>query len=79
MKDATGKQLKLGDKVAATSSGGYMSLIITYVVGFTPKKVKLNEYGSYVLRESSQVVILERDPVMEAKLSPPDPDAPKDI
>lgn len=79
MKDLAGKELKLGDKVAVTSSGGYMNLELTHVIGFTPKKVKVAYYGSYGLRESSQIVILERDPEMEAKLSSPDAGATKEI
>lgn len=79
MRDLAGKELRLGDKVAVTSSGGYMNLELTHVIGFTPKKVKVAYYGSYGLRESNQIVILERDPVMEAKLASPDPATTKEI
>lgn len=67
MKDATGKELKLGDKVAVTASNGYMNLVITEVIGFTPKKVRVGMYG---LRDSCQIAILERNPVREAELAP---------
>lgn len=72
MKDCAGKELKLGDKVAVTASNGYMSLEITEVIGFTPKKVRVGMYG---LRDSSQIAILERNPVREAELSPKAVDA----
>lgn len=72
MKDVTGKELKLGDKVVVTASNGYMSLSTTEVIGFTPKKVRVSSYG---LRDSCQIAIIERDPIREAELAPKAVDA----
>lgn len=40
LKDVTGKDLAVGDKVVY-SGGGYMDLSVGYVVGFTPKRIKV--------------------------------------
>lgn len=74
MKDCTGKELKLGDKVAITASRGYANLNITEVIGFTPQKVRVSHQGG-ILRDSCQIVILERNPVREAELQPKPVDA----
>lgn len=75
MKDRVGKELKLGDKVVATASHGYISLVVGEVTGFTPKKVRVSCTGSIVLRDSVQVAIIERNPAREAELSPKPVDA----
>ena len=69
MKDCDGKELKLGDKVAVTAGSGYASLRITEVIGFTPKKVRVTAGGGS-LRDSCQIVIIERNPVREEELKP---------
>ena len=74
MKDCAGKKLKYGDKVAVTASRGYANLELCEVIGFTPKKVRVNIQGG-VLRDSCQIVILERNPVREAELQPKPVDA----
>lgn len=74
MKDRAGKELKYGDKVAVTASHGYAQLEIAEVIGFTPKKVRVSLTCS-PLRDSCQIVILERNPAREAELSPKAVDA----
>lgn len=80
MNDRAGKELKLGDKVAVTASHGYAQLEIAEVIGFTPKKVRVSLTCS-PLRDSCQIVIIERNPAREEELKPkaPDPNAVQDI
>lgn len=73
MKDRSGQELKLGDKVAVTATGGYINLEITEVIGFTPKKARIG-YDK-TLRDSSQIAIIERNPAREAELAPKAVDA----
>lgn len=40
-KDVTGKDLSVGDRVVY-SGGRYMDLKVGYVVGFTPKRIKVS-------------------------------------
>lgn len=71
MTDITGKELNIGDKVVITRSG-YEELQVGRVVGFTPKKVRVNPldggifsgpYGMYSpragLKFSNQVAKVE--------------------
>lgn len=80
MKDCTGKELKYGDQVVVTASNGYAQLVVTEVIGFTPKKVRVSGISSG-LRDSWQIAILERNPVREEELKPKakDPNAHQDI
>jgi hypothetical protein len=39
--DITGKSLAVGDRIVY-SGGGYMDLHVGYVVGFTPKRIKVS-------------------------------------
>ena len=42
MKDVTGKEMAVGDKVVLIPQNGYtMSLSMGVITGFTPKKVKI--------------------------------------
>lgn len=64
MKDFIGKELKIGDKVVATSSR-YEELNLAIVEGFTPQKVRIkilasnnyyNRAGKVCLKFNNQVV-----------------------
>lgn len=68
MKDLRGKEIKLGDKVVTTQSNGHIGLEIAEVVGFTPQKVKVGSLINYKLRETSQIVVLVRNPDREEAL-----------
>lgn len=41
MKDVTGKEIKIGNKVATNEVGYTCSLVVGVVEAFTPKKVKI--------------------------------------
>lgn len=51
MKDIIGQELKIGDKVACTSGAGYTyTLDVGEIVGFTNKKVRIQEMNTSFTR-----------------------------
>lgn len=77
MKDLQNQELRLGDKVAVSRQRGYAGLQLAEVFGFTPKKVRVviwayrkspNAHDYSELRDSDQIVILERNPEREEEL-----------
>lgn len=55
-KDVTGKNLSVGDRIVY-SGGGYMDLTVGFVVGFTPKRIKVGRTVSSegTVKTSAQV------------------------
>lgn len=60
MKDKRGRELQIGDTVVTTAAHGYIELVITKVIGFTPQKIRIVTSQGNGLRNPSQVVLLER-------------------
>lgn len=62
-KDVTGRELKVGQKVAHTERGGYRGLRVSTVTKVTPKMVILDHVPAYhcepLKREHGYVCIVE--------------------
>lgn len=76
MKDCTGRELELGDRVAV-SEAGQARMSMGTLISFTPKgaKIKMDkkvhfwkEDGHIVLRFDYQLCLVEHDPAMKAEL-----------
>lgn len=78
MNDVTGREINIGDKVVTTIGGYTDSLVIRYVLGFTPKKVVLRTKDTFynsckyndILKFPNQIAVVSPQvKVVECSLS----------